>query len=404
MTRTPSATNPFVMPAEVENFPLLYRALIRPIREADYKDGKEFLKRFYIGIQQTHNDIAELVASVWDNHNPETCSSDLLIYLKDIVGFDVEYDHITSRLSVADLRRLISLAVPLWKERFSEIGIVNLIRLLTGKNAVFYNWFYYRSILGETYLTEEQLGYDHWIIGGLVSYFDEYYSQVRLMDDGNLDEQLLLDLIGLERVSSERIEVALVDFLDQFDLTRVKWETILGTAGSIETDKTFLLVTGCVEHALMASDSIDNYVVIHKFYLNTSAHCFTYFYTSASLVDTYVVEVWKNGIKLTRWVAGSPTVLSTPTLTFPILEELWYKLRISCVDEVAGSGKRIKIYVDGNEVINYLDTTAQPSGGGLYIGAQPGDVKIDNVELYRVPLRIAEIGPSGVTKSANFIE
>jgi hypothetical protein len=138
-------------------------------------------------------------------------------------------------LSENDLRKIIQLAIPLWKERFSELGIINILRLLTGRNAIIYNWFAWRTILGETFLGEDQLGYDFWVLGGLVSYYDEFY---RLMDDGNLDRQLVLDLIALERALSERVEVVIVDFLDQFDISRDKWETVysLGVEKIVDGD------------------------------------------------------------------------------------------------------------------------------------------------------------------------
>lgn len=370
--KTPSARNPFAMPAEVKALPFLYRALIRPIREADFKDGNEFLRRFYIGIQDNHNTVADLIASVWDIHDPETCPAELLQYLKDIVGFDSNFDYLTSQLSTIDLRKLIKLAVPFWKERFSELGIVNAIRLLTGRSAVLYNWFHWRSILGEVFLSEEQQGYDFWLIGGIVSHFGENYSQVRMMDAGSLDEQLVLDLVSLERVSSERIEVALVDFLDQFDLDRSKWETLTGTPASITTDKDFLIPVGTDEKALMASSSFSDYVLMHTFKLETNAGLLARFYVGPWSPSTmYEVEVRKNSVELRRWTAGASASVSSPTLSFPLLEDLWYKLRVSCVDE--GANNRIKIYIDGNQVINVADPQG-PTDGDVVIGSAPNNL------------------------------
>lgn len=402
-TRTPSDRNPFKMPAELRTFPLLYRALIRPIREADMREGREFLRRFYNGMHAVHVEIADQVASVWDVHSPITCPPDLLVYLKDIVGFNKDFDYITSRLSDADLRRLIQLAIPLWKQLFSELGIVNLIRLLTGRNAIIYNWFYYRTILGEVILSEEQLGYDFWLIGGGVTYYDEFHSQVRLMDNGTVDRQLLLDLVALERVSSERVEVAVVDFLDQFDAARDKWETIQGsTPASLTPDKTFLIPAGTIERALMASDTYSNYAIIHKTKLAAGASDITLFYLRDPTLprSAYEIEVKKNTVVFARWWSGTRTPLLTVTPTFPIHEGLWYKVRITIVDEGVAT-HRIKVYIDGNEVIN-TTYTGTPLDGRVAFGASGAYVEIDNTEVFRIPLRLAEIGPGGVTTSPNF--
>jgi hypothetical protein len=71
--RIPSDRNPFKMPQEIRDYPKLYRSLIRPIREADYQDGKQFVKRFYTGIELEHNNLADMIAAIWDTQSPETC-------------------------------------------------------------------------------------------------------------------------------------------------------------------------------------------------------------------------------------------------------------------------------------------------------------------------------------------
>lgn len=398
-TRTPSANNPFLMPDEYRDYPLLYKSLIRPIREADYKDGREFLRRFYIGIQEQHSAVADLIASVWDNQDAATCPEDLLIYLKDIVGWDAKYDYITEGLSTNDLRKLIKVGIPFWKRRFSAQGLTDIIRFLTGRSAIYYDWFYWRAITGEVFFSEEQLGYDFWLIGGDHSYQDEHFSQLRLMDDGTLDRQLVLDLAALHRPLSERLEIAIVDFLDQFDLARDRWTTLQGTAAAITVDKTFSIPAGTVERATLADHS--DTVFLHRFKLDDTGVLYAYFYVEGWATGTYYrVEVSKDYLQLVRYVTTTPTVLSTPVLTFPIIERLWYKLRVSCIRE--GSGNRIKVYVDGNNVVDLLDTTLSPSAGGLAIGAATATVEVDNVESFRAPLRFAEIGPAGTTTSDNF--
>jgi hypothetical protein len=342
-TRTPSADNPFQMPAEYADYPLLYRSLIRPIREADQKDGQEFLKRFYIGIQAQHNTIANLIASAWDNQDATTCPADLLIYLKDIVGWDAKYDYITDGLTTSDLRKLIRVGIPFWKRRFSAKGLTDIIRFITGRSAIYYDWFYWRAILGETFLSEEQLGYDFWLIGGDHSYQDEHFSQLRLMDDGTLDRQMVLDLAALQRPASERLEVALVDFLDQFDLARDKWVTLSGTAASITTDKTLDIPAGTMEQASVVDHS--DTVFLHRFKLDVGAILVTHFYVEDwAGGDYYRAEVSKDFFRLTRWNGGSPVVIAAPTLTFPIIEGLWYKLRASVVLE----NQLGDILLDGN--------------------------------------------------------
>ena len=409
MSRIPTEKNPFNPPQEVLDRQLLYRAIISPIRDFDQKEGNLFLERYLSRPEEWRIITLKTIAAIWDNQDPVTCPDDLLWYLKDIVGWDSVYDSITSRLDTQDLRKLISIGIPFWKERFSEIGIRNAIRLLTGRWIALYNWFDWRAIVGEELLTEEQVGYDFWIIGGIVSRFDEYYSQIRVMDDGSLDRRLILDVTELERVASERIEVAIVDFLDYFEGARDRWATLAGLPGRITLDQKFLLGNGTTEEPIINNgDILEDYVSISKFNLASGSIYYSYFYATWSTQDYYEVKVSKDTIVLTRYLGGTPSVLASlsypTTLSFPIEEGLWYKLRISCVEEIITSNRRIKVYVDGNEVINLSDSAAQPVAGKVTLKATAGEVLVDNVEVYRVPLRFAEAGPSGITTSPNFYD
>lgn len=366
--RIPSDKNPFNPPQEILDRDLLYRAIISSIRDADQKDGRQFLQRYLQRPEEWRKIILKKVAAVWDVWDPVTCPADLLIYLKDIVGWDSEFDYLTQGLSEADLRKLIALGIPLWKERFSEVGIRNVIRLLTGKYIGIVNWFDWRAIVGETLLTEEQVGYDFWVIGGLVSRFDEYYSQIRVMDDGTLDRQLILDLVGIERVSSERIEVGIVDFLDHFEGVRDLWETKDGTPAQITSGLAFSIPSGTNEEGL-SGDRAD-YVLISKFKLDSDASFLSHFYVEDWDNETfYQWKISKNFAELTRFVSGTPVVLDTPILSFPIMEDLWYKFRISCVEEGGSGDKRIKTYVDGNLISSVLDASASPVSGDFVLGS-----------------------------------
>ena len=84
--------------------------------------------------------------------------------MKDHVGFTKELDNIISGVSDDDLRKIISLAVALWKKKGLEVGYADIIRVFTGANVRIFNWFDFRYIVGEQQLGESQLGDDSWFI------------------------------------------------------------------------------------------------------------------------------------------------------------------------------------------------------------------------------------------------
>lgn len=143
----------------------MFRFLHKPIRDLDRREGENFVERFLMGPQfifeQTNKKIQNDLKTLY---NPATIRADLLQYLKDQVGFTKELNNITNSLSTNDLRKLITLAVALWKQKGTEPGYINIVRLFTGKSARVFNWFDFRWIVGETQFGESQLGDDPFLI------------------------------------------------------------------------------------------------------------------------------------------------------------------------------------------------------------------------------------------------
>lgn len=138
--------------------------LHKPIRELDKKEGNDFLDRFLRGPQQIFEDTQENIDLIRTLNNPAKIRADLLQYLKDHVGLTKELANITNDLSENDLRKLISLAVPLWRQKGLEVGYKNIIRIFTGKGSRVFNWFDFRWIIGEKAFGSELQGEDPFLI------------------------------------------------------------------------------------------------------------------------------------------------------------------------------------------------------------------------------------------------
>lgn len=391
----------------------LYNALIQPLRQMDRDQGNELLKRFLKGAQAQFESNEAMILSILDQVKPDLVRSDLVQYLKDIVGFTNETRAITDRLDEEHLRRLITLAVPLWRERFTGRGLVNAIRLFTGRTAFISTWFSYRNLLGEALINEDQLvsGGDNWIIGGETSLYDEYWSNIRIMDDGTLDEELLIDVLRLSRPFNERIEVMLEDFIDRFDTELDKWTfTEAGDPSTIEDGVLLLDCAGTTARPIIPlyDGTETGYNIVTKFWFEAD-DCIltTHFNISASNIY-FSLEIAADSIYLLRYGPGF-SVLGSST-AFPIVPECWYKLRVTSV--LADDGTlEIKVYIDANLVMTANSTL--PAGPWEFITAgNAGElVKLDNVESWRNPARFATIKLStlderggAVTMTDNFIQ
>ena len=172
----------------------IYEFLHKPLRDIDSKKGQNFLERFLVGMQNEFENMQGRINTLSTLNDPATIRADLLLFLKDIVGFTNELNNITQDLSENDLRKLITLAVALWKQKGTETGYANIIRLFVGKTARIFNWFDFRFIVGEKAFGEEQLGEDSWLISvpGVEGSSDTSNNVVALFTfEGNLKDRSL---------------------------------------------------------------------------------------------------------------------------------------------------------------------------------------------------------------------
>lgn len=145
-----------------ESFPNdMFKFLHKPLRDGD-KDTFNFLERFLIGPQTIWEQNRAKLFQLNDLIDPALTTQPRL--LKDHVGFTKELDNITKDISDDDLRKIISLAVALWKKKGLEVGYEDIIRVFTGANVRIFNWFDFRYIVGEQSFGESQLGEDAWFI------------------------------------------------------------------------------------------------------------------------------------------------------------------------------------------------------------------------------------------------
>lgn len=200
--------------------PEAYLALEKPIRELD---TTEFVKRYFEGVQQQANQSHQFIEDLIQLIDIDTIRADLLQYKLGQVGFGKSFKHITDRLDEAQTRKLLAVAILLWQYKTSEKGLLETIRFLARNDPIHNDWFYFRSILGEVMIGEEQKGSDPYLIGGQISTYDEWISNLRVMNDGTLDKRLLLDAAKLQRMLGERLELVVLDYLDAFRFGRDKW-------------------------------------------------------------------------------------------------------------------------------------------------------------------------------------
>ena len=146
--------------AELDAFPFrLYRFVLQAIRAKDQAAGR-VLERMLDGPQELWVASSKRTAALATLFEPENIEARFLRAALWLVGFTSELDYVTRNLVTAELRRLYSAAVPLWRATGTETGIGRAVRAATGNHFRIRNYFDFRMVLDEVVLTEEMEDFD----------------------------------------------------------------------------------------------------------------------------------------------------------------------------------------------------------------------------------------------------
>jgi len=383
----------------------LYRFFIRPIREADAAEQGNLLERALNRCQwwfEWYVNLAQFMPV--EVTSPGAAREELLPALLWQVGWDDSLSHVIDRISVDDKRRLIVLACALWKEKGTEGGYRDAIRLLTGRDPEIENWFFYRWIVGETGTWWDFQGADPWIVGGTLTDLDEFLSSLLIMDEGGLDYTLIEDLVGIMRPLGEHVDIVYLDFVDNFRLGLGLWTTLLGSILWKDGTNTAVLPSGSWANAdsVLSSTWGPTPVIMANFIPNSPTQVFRVYLNfdlTPGLDWYYAVEVNLNAGVVRVWMKptgfGEFPVITQP-LTTPITPGDLSQITIQVTDPapIFPFSFHFRVWIDSVLVIDWPRVPQVAWSGTFGIrNFGPGDLEIDNVRLFNPPLRVDEVGP-----------
>jgi photosystem II stability/assembly factor-like uncharacterized protein len=342
----------------------MYNFLLYPIRQSDSSmEGKYFVKRLFQGPQNVWQTIHDKIFSIKDLWSVTRCPDEALKYLKNIVGWTRELDYITDELDYDTLRRLIASSVPLWSKRGKEETIIDIISLVLNTRCVIWNWFDYRWIVDETEFAEQHAGYDSWIIDHGEEGLGEYSSNIRIVDDGTLNKDLVKNVLKLIRACGERIEISYINFLDRFlvDDDTSQWDNVEGTIMSVSDSIAELDVS--VEYQLSVANvesayEWSRYVAYFRIQGEGDTGFGVVFYYQDS--DNYyglelLISPYES-YKLFKVVSGVYEAVKIGKLNYDLSENTWYGIRVHM--DVDDNGLDIiKIYLDTELIVDSSDVS-----------------------------------------------
>lgn len=360
------------------------------------------LERFLGGVQQVFESQQAKIGELDTLHDLDAIDDEFLTYLKHHVGWTAELDAITEALSFDQLRKLIELSVPFWKRKGTEPGIRDALRLLTGRDVVIRNWFFYRWTVGVTALWRLGDERDPYLTGGEFGARDQLLSIVFVSTETDVDKQLVRDLVNLHRPLQEAVKVMYVDLVDDFGISRDKWTTMSGTDITYDsTRKLISIPAGTTILANTASVSTWDETVWRNtmtFTGATGGEFVILFRRDTITSDRYRARFLQDGtVELAEVISGTPAILDTGSIghILPQGETVTFGIDLykTCHGEL-----RIDIRVY-NEIVatttlvepNILDPAQWRVRNS---GADP--IEMDNVVGYDLPVHVDTITGPGI--------
>lgn len=221
----------------------------------------------------------------------------------------------------------------------------------------------------------------------------ENVTDIRLVDDGTVNRELLRFLLDCARASSERIDIVYLSFLDQFltpyDLDQ--WATsgtveVPSPGGVAELAKNAIIYAAgdwgpqTTAWQLMSEDVAGHAEL--RFYMQSISN--NYYYLVADYVGR-TLQLWKR-------VSGSNTAISVP------VDVPYHSMRAGIYDLlradvcVGATGNRIRGYVDGEMLIDEVDTASAFTSGGVGLAAHLAAFKCSMIEVLEVPATTDRVG------------
>lgn len=387
----------YTVPPAGSAIPLdMYYFITNAIRQADEQYGNQFLYRYLRGPQTMWEATMAAARSIPMLWSVRDCPDDQLPHLQAIVGWTKPLARVTDRLSMPLLRRLIATSVRMWKLRGDDGAMRDVLTLLTAARCRSWDWFDFRWVLDVTQIGEEHKGRDPWVINlpGPPT-LDEMRSNLRIVDDGDLDRQLVRDIVDLMRASGERWEITYLLFLDLFTIEgdQTQWFdefslTLDVTQGRLRmldpvfSERTFAVVEGALawsQYVYTARVRGSSNALGQRWGITA--------YGGGAATNHYAALVDDVGqtFRLVRVSSGLATdlvVVDLVALSFPMYADTWYAIRMTLVAEAGIT--RITCHVDGVQLINTTDAIYSQGTVGLSHdnGAQ---IECDEVEVFSVP-------------------
>lgn len=379
----------------------MYLYLAKVVRDQDAFEN--FLLERYLGgpqlVFESFFDDLEQLATL---HNVDTIADEWLPFLKWHLGWTAELDHVTKDLSPDELRKLLRASASLWKQKGTELGLKNALRIITGRDVMLWNWFRMRWVLDVARIWRLGSGTDPMLTGDEEGERDEYLTIIWVMNEVGVQKELIRSVVNLCRPLQEAVKIVYADFVDDLRLGRSKWITDTGSDVTWDNTRYVLTVPGGTR--IIANvpvlDAAEEIVWRHRCAFTTASGGSVQmeFRRSDAPYDCYRATWNQDGtVALDRVDGGIPTSLGTADVGHPFPEGETTVIGITTSVPASGNLKiSVVVYDDNVITVDEVAPDTIPVGQWSFQNVGPDDVEIDDIIAYEFPVDFDTIRSTGV--------
>jgi len=217
----------------------IYLMLIQSIRDSDQAEGGKLVLRWLATAQSEFEDTYERIQKLRQLYDVERTTLPALKHAKWLVGLTSSLDFLTSNLSEAELRRLVSLAVRTWKTKGTEAGLQAVLEAVAVREVRIANYFLFRTLVDSVELGFEEIpDVDPWLIDAPGMQTSILPDDVSVEGPGKIHFDLST-LLGATEVVPHRIRIHCIQSRTTAEFTSYwgeKWGSWANRASLLSTE------------------------------------------------------------------------------------------------------------------------------------------------------------------------
>lgn len=314
---------------------------------------------------------AERLAQLLD---PTEAPDDTVRHLGGLVGLGTDLGA-ANAATVAQLRKLIPVAVELWKRKGTIPSWRAASASLVGSRSVILTWFYFRTVEGSSAMVHTIPGVG--LAGGFYG-TPEYVADLWVQDpDGTADLTILARFLDELRPANERINLYRCYHLDDGGAGAAQWAGSGSGSWSYDAEAWELSTVDSYE---LAQD-LDGYELapwdawgVAPGYLATLRLAVTgqavvrVFRSSTALGWWFLLNQAAGSVSLYRRIAGVDTLITT--VARPLAAGFPYRWTAEVLPNAALTATTVRLWWEGAKLIEVVDATAgRPASGPVAWGS-----------------------------------